>query len=475
MSNYMLKFKFGLKSRLGLIPGTSRIEAQDIELKKEYEEFLRYEESSEPQRFVELEELVTSQDFKDRKKYIQSQRFKDSDAYSRLMDYKAMKKSSLFKAYFRFVSSKFFPDFQKFDNSEEVKKLEAAGEDKNDEYSTLRKSPGIKAYYKLSRSKDLEAFRKLHDSPELKKFNELENYVNSDEFKSTKKHLESRDKFKKTPEYKQLTDYQELKKSKKLKWYYKCKESGKFNELSKWKLVFSDDFAGQELDRNKWLTSFYWGKKLLKESYSLASDNHFYTDGKNHEVANSMMKLHTRKEQITGQAWDPELGFYPKNFEYTSGLINTGESFRQQYGAFEAKVRMHRSTSVYHAFWMLSDKMVPHIDIFRFSGKKKRRIELNSFWEVKGKRNEIRRNSDNVGGIDFSKGFFIYRFEWYPDRMVWKINNTVVKTSHEGIPDEPMYILFSSGVESNPSGNGLPTTMDIDWVRCFSHDGDKKS
>ena len=59
--------------------------------------------------------------------------------------------------------------------------------------------------------------------------------------------------------------------------------------------------------------------------------------------------------------------------------------------------------------------------------------------------------------------------------MVWKINNTVVKTSHEGIPDEPMYILFSSGVENNASGNGLPTTMDIDWVRCFSHDGDKKS
>ncbi len=474
MSNFMRKFKFGLRSRLGLIPGTSRIEAQDMELRKEYEEFIRYEESKEPQRFEELEELVTSQDFRDRRKYIQRQRFKDSDAYSKLMDYNAMKKSSLFKAYFRFVSSKFFPDFKKFDDSDEIKKLEAAGEDKEGEYSTLRKSPGIKAYYKISKSKDLEAFRKLHDSPEMEKFNELESYVNSNEFRETKKHLESRDKFKKTPEYKQLTEYQELKKSKKLKWYYKCKESGKFDELKKWKLVFSDDFDKEELDKSKWLTSFYWGKQLLKESYSLASDLHYYTDGKNHEVNNSMLKLHTRKENVTGQAWDRELGFFPKEFEYTSGLINTGESFRQQYGAFEAKVRMHRSNPVYHAFWMLSDKMVPQIDIFRFSGKRKRRIEFNTYREESG-RKDIRINSGNIGGIDFSKGFFIYRFEWYPDRMVWKINNTVVKISHEGIPNEPMYILFSSGVESNASGNGLPTTMDIDWVRCFRYDSDKKS
>jgi hypothetical protein len=84
MSNSLLKFKFGLKSRLGLIPGTSRLEVKDLELRKEYEDFLRYEESGEPRRFHELEETVTSQDFADRKKYINSQRFKDTDAYLKL-------------------------------------------------------------------------------------------------------------------------------------------------------------------------------------------------------------------------------------------------------------------------------------------------------------------------------------------------------------------------------------------------------
>lgn len=477
MSNFMLKFKFRLKSRLGLIPGTSRIEAHDMELKKEYDEFIRYEESKEPQRFIELEEIVTSQDFRDRKKYIQSQRFKKTDAYEKLMEYKSMKKSPEFKGYFRFVSSKYFPDFQKFDHSEEIIKLETAGKDadKDKELSKLKKSPGIKAYYKLSKSKDLDYFRIIHDSPELEKFKELESYLNSNEFRKTRDYMKSKDKFIKSPEYKQLREYKQLKKSKKRKWYNKVKKSGKFDELKKWKLAFSDDFTGKEIDKSKWLTSFYWGKHLLKDSYSVSSDQHYYTDGKNHEINDSMLRLITRKENVTGQAWDPSIGFFPKEFEYTSGLINTGESFRQQYGAFEAKVRMHKSPPVYHAFWMVSDKMVPHIDIFRFSGKNKKQIELNSHREKPGNKKDIITESDNIGGIDFSKGFFIYRLEWYPDRVVWKINNTMVKTDESFVPQEPMYILFSSGVDSDGTDNGLPTSMDIDWVRCYSYTGDKNS
>ncbi len=466
MANFMRKFKFGLKSRLGLMPGTMRIEARDMKLKKEYEEFLNYEKSGEPQRFQELENIVTSQDFKDRKKYIKNQRFKGSDAYNKLQEYKSMKKSPAFKGYLRFVSSKYFPDFEKFDDSEEIKKIEAAGKDNQEEIKALKKSPGIQAYYKLKNSKDLEYFRILHNSPEMQRFKELENYINSDEFKETEEYLKSPGKFKKSAEYKQLTEYKELKKSWKLKWYNKLRKSDKFDELKKWKLVFSDDFTGNELDKSKWLTSFFWGKKLLGESYSLAKDQHYYTEGNNHEVTDNQLKLYTRKENITGQAWDPEIGFFPKEFEYTSGMVNTGESHSQKYGAFEAKVRMHDSPLIYHVFSILAEKMIPHIDIFRFSGKNKKRIEFNSYWDER-EDTKIRKRSDDIGGIDFSRGFFIFRLEWYPDRLVWKINDTVVKTSDKGLPREPMYILLGSGVDNGGSETGLPTRLDIDWVRCY--------
>jgi beta-glucanase (GH16 family) len=630
MSNSMLKFKFVLKSKLGLIPGTSRLEARKNELDKEYEEFLNYEKSNEPKRFMELEEIVTSQDFEDRRKHINNQRFKGSPAWQKFRDYSSMKNSREFKGFFAIVKSKEFADYRKCENSDELKEFENLGtylktnefkavksskfkeseawqkyleykrlskkpeirdyfrikhsknykafkevegsktlahfeelhqlvnsseflvmkrsmsasefkqtnefakykeykslesdpdirgynellkdraysnfkvlanspeirefeslenyinssEYKNarkdfelkkaaelhklNDYNNLRKSVKFKSYYKIRNSRDLQYYKKLNDSPELERFYELEKYIGSTGFKESKSYLESRDKFKKSPEYAQLVAYEELKKSRKLKWYFKLKKSGKFEEVKKWKLVFSDDFAERELDKNKWLTSFYWGKELLKESYSLGSDPHFYTDGNNLEVENSMLKLHTRKELVTGQAWDPAIGFFPKEFAYTSGLVNTGDSFRQKYGAFEAKIRMHPSKAVNHAFWMLSDTSVPHIDIFRYSGLNKRQIELNNYWEQGQVPGEIRRNADNVGGIDFSKGFFIFRLEWYPDRLIWKINDTVVKIEEEGIPDVPMYLLLSSGVEDNADGNGLPSSLDIDWVKCYS-------
>jgi beta-glucanase (GH16 family) len=635
MSNSLLKFKFAIKSALGLIPGTSRLEVKDLELRKEYEDFLRYEESGEPQRFLELEETVTSQDFADRKKYIENQRFKGTDAYHKMVEYEGMKKSREFRGYFKITSAREFDDFMRINGSRELmefqeleryvhsrefkavkksrfrdseewrkyqeykglkntreirdyfkikhsgsykalKELEGSkklshyeqlhqmvnsaeflimkktlkpGEfkktteyDKYREYLALKSEPDIKAYlkiqedkafsnyrmmenstelenyielekfvnssdfrnakgefelkkatelhklndyktlkksvkfqsyHKIKNSRYLKYFEQLRESPELERYLELDKYVNSNEFRETKAWMESKNKFRKSPEYRQLQEYRELKKSRKLRWYNKVKKSPKFREIRKWKLTFTDDFTGNELDQNKWLTKYFWGDQLLNQSYSLASDRHFYKETGNVTVENSLLRLYTKKETITGQAWDPAIGFFPKEFDYTSAMVNTGHHFRQQYGAFEAKVRMRSAPSVFHAFWMVSDKAVPHVDIFRFSGNRKKRVELNTYREDNRIRDKVVTTHGNAGGLDFSRGYFIFRLEWYPGRLVWKINNTVVKIEDEHVPDVPMYILFSSGIEDDAAGTGLLASMDIDWVRCFRLAEDK--
>jgi beta-glucanase (GH16 family) len=628
MSNSLLKFKFTIKSALGLIPGTSRLELKDLELRKEHEDFLRYEESGGPKRFLELEEIVTSQDFADRKKYIESQRFKDTDAYHKMVEYNRMKKSSEFRGYFKITSAREFDDFMRINDSRELKEFQelesyvnsrefravkksrfkdsaewrkyleyknlkntkeikdyfkikhsgnykalkelegskklshyeqlhqmvnsaeflimkktlSSGEFKKtteydkyreylalksepdikaylkiqedkafanfrmmentpelenyielekfvnsaefrnakrefelkkatelhklNDYKTLKKSVKFKSYNKIKNSRDLRHFQRLRESPELERYFELDKYINSNEFRETKAWMESKDKFRKSPEYQQLQEYRELKKSSKLKWYNKVKKSTKFEELRKWKLTFTDDFTGNELDKDKWLTKYFWGDQLLNQSYSLATDRHFYKE-ENITVENSILRLNTKKETISGQAWDAAIGFFPKEFDFTSAMVNTGHHFRQQYGAFEAKVRMRASPSVFHAFWMVSDKAVPHIDIFRFSGNRKKRVGLNIYHEDNRVRDKIVTTRGNIGGLDFSRGYFIFRLEWYPGRLVWKINNTVVKIEDDHVPDVPMYILFSSGIEDDAGVGALPATMDVDWVRCF--------
>jgi len=67
-------------------------------------------------------------------------------------------------------------------------------------------------------------------------------------------------------------------------------------------------------------------------------------------------------------------------------------------------------------------------------------------------------------GSRYAKDFYIYSVEWTHDKLVWKINNTVVSTQTTDIPQEPMYVQLAGGTDKPLSGM---TTMEIDWVRVY--------
>jgi hypothetical protein len=48
--------------------------------------------------------------------------------------------------------------------------------------------------------------------------------------------------------------------------------------------------------------------------------------------------------------------------------------------------------------------------------------------------------------------------------MVWKINDTLVLTQTNDVPQEPMYVLLSGGLDKPVNSM---TAMEIDWVRVY--------
>jgi hypothetical protein len=68
--------------------------------------------------------------------------------------------------------------------------------------------------------------------------------------------------------------------------------------------------------------------------------------------------------EINGKVWDPANGFYTKDFSFTSGIINTGTSFRQKYGIFTAKIKL-TDPNVRNAFWLIGDRITPHVNVCR--------------------------------------------------------------------------------------------------------------
>ena len=218
-------------------------------------------------------------------------------------------------------------------------------------------------------------------------------------------------------------------------------------------LIFSDEFDGDKLDTKKWLTNYYWGEKLLKDRYSVESDLQAYTEKENFEVRNSILRINTKPQKINGKVWSASNGFTTKEFSYTSGLINSGNSFRQKYGIFSAKIKLGNPAAKC-AFWMLADKITPHLDICRTSGGK----VWFDYFSARG--NKVKTSI----GSRYSNDYFIYTLEWTSDKLVWKINNTEVFSQTTDVPQDPMYLLMAGGLDKPV--NGL-TSMEIDWVRVY--------
>jgi hypothetical protein len=464
-----------LKLLLGMIPSTSKIEQEEKALTTEFAKLRTFSESDQLANYNKLDTLVNSSEFIQKKKEIESLQYKTSQEYSKEKEFLTLQKAKDIVLYFRTVAGPALKSFKALDGSEKIKKYEALEKEvtslefkeksktkgfnetddhkKLQEYQNLKSSQEIKDYYKFKASKEYANFLNVDGSSRLARYNELKEYVATPEFKAQKEYLLDKKRFEKSEMFKQLTEYQKLKKDPDIIWYYKVKDSGKFDILKKRELTFSDEFEGEKLDTKKWLTNYFWGDKLLHDRYTVEPDLQAFTEKENFELRNSTLKINIKPQKVNGKAWSTEKGFSTKEFNYTSGIINSGNSFRQKYGIFSAKVKLG-DPNTKNAFWMISDKITPHVNICRAS---KGKVWFD-FFPSAG--NQLRTSL----GSRYSNDFFIYTLEWTHDKLVWKINNTEVFTQTSNVPQEPMFVNFAGALDKPISGM---TSMEIDWVRVY--------
>ena len=455
-----------------------------------YHYFKEAENSRQLEEYRELEKFAGSDEYFKARNTLSKSDFKRSDEFAKYQQFRTLSKAKEIKNYLKLLDSPYYNDFDEIRNSKELeafKELEKyiqSVEFKNEkqkiekqkfedteeyliekEFNRLKQTGKFQQYFKFKKSKEFANMNQLENSERLQHYEELGVFVQSEAFKKVKDFmaLPAAKKYETSDEYALEQRYLTLEKSEKITTYFKQLKSDKFSELKKWELTFEEDFTANKLDRKKWITRYFWGNALLKESYALSHEKHFFTDGDNLEFDDTALRIVTRKEKATGKAWNPTVGFFPKEFNYTSGLISTGNSFRQRYGTFEAKIRLSSSYPVNHAFWMISEKIVPHIDIMKADKK----LSMNAYWGNPDEKNGIRKKISNLKRARFTNDYFIYSLEWLENTLTWKINGVTVATSTTGIPREPMYLLLSSGLYKDTNGTTLPAELAIDWVRCY--------
>ncbi|PZX12758.1 glycosyl hydrolase family 16 [Breznakibacter xylanolyticus] len=468
-------------------PSTAKYEAEQMRLASDYKRFCEYEESIVYKRFSELDTLIHSGDFEKRVQKLKNEKFSDTEAYRHYNSYLALKKSADIKTYLRFVQSGKEAKLESLLESPvylEFKELEmithssafVAAQKKKDFKNSdeaiqlkrlhdLEKNDDVKFVKHTLMSAEYKSYSTVKNSARLIEFQKLDQYVSSQEFIDFKSFLEDKKRFFKSQEYSLLQEYSEIEKSDDHKWFLQTKKKYPFKDIERLQLSFDDDFDAQKLDASRWITGYYWGKALLNDSYVLAGEKQNFSD-KNILSRDSVVSLVTRQEASKGKVWDAERGFRPVDFNYSAAIINTGHSFRQLYGRFEAKVRLKNVPGMYHAFWMLGEKSVPQITVFKTNPKSSKHFDCGSFTDETGKGN-VRKTATLVKGAAFDKDYHIFTLDWTPGKLVWKINGEVVNQQTNNVPDQPMYIALSSHVTDDKIGS-LPVEMDIDWVRCYS-------
>lgn len=462
----------GLFSKNKKIRSTYEAETLRKAFDEDYELYNRVGNSEDLKRYNELNAYVNSPVFKERRKKIEQLSYKGSEYHTAEKKYKKLLKSSKLKSYYIIRESQELKGYLKIKESSsyaEFAKLHvvvhAAGFDKKlrpEEYLAYRKllkEPKIKALIRFEKNRKFRDYAEMSQSQMPQEFEQLAAYIKSDDFKKNREYLLNKKRYFTTDDYKLLCEYKNLKKRSDIVKYFSLSTDPNFRSMCQWELVFHDDFNQGKLDGKRWITRYYAGERFLDDTYAVGQDVQLFT-ADNMAFTNSSVILKFRKESIIGKYWDNALGIREKSFEYTSGLLSTAIDFRQCYGKFEAKIKLSRS-AVKQCFWLRGDTDMPHVQIMENGPEG---VKMGTITVSGNKRcNTVQPLKD----LKLSNDYYIFTLEWTRDKMVWRVNDTVVKEIRENIPDIPMYVILSLGTNEEPSERAVPATMEIDWVRFY--------
>lgn len=231
-----------------------------------------------------------------------------------------------------------------------------------------------------------------------------------------------------------------------------------------WTLVFSDDFNGTTLNKNKWSTCYWWGDGRNGCANGGSGDMQWYQPD-DVFVNNGLLHLRAQKRKING-------------YEYTSGMISSHDKFAFQYGYVEMRAKMPKGRGFWTTFWLGSQakKWPPEIDISEYLGSQPNNTHMTVHYSTPTKRHDS--SSGWYIGPDFSANYHTYAVEWNPKEIIWYVDGIERRrrfTATENIPREAMYVMvtFALGkgwINAPPDETTpFPSYHTIDYIKVWRH------
>ena len=242
-------------------------------------------------------------------------------------------------------------------------------------------------------------------------------------------------------------------------------------------LTWAQEFnasAGTAPDSTAWTQEtggWGWGNAEL-QNYTTKNA---VTDGKGNLV------ITARKEASPGEScW-----YGP--CEYTSARLISSGKFSQQYGRFEARIKVPSGVGTLPAFWMLGSDIFTtnpwpasgEIDIMEVVGHTPGTLHGSLHSPDYNAANSLTGTTRLPGGGVFSDSFHVYAVEWTPTGVTWLLDDvpyltiTREQAGARAWPfDKPFFLILNLAIGgvwpgSPTTATRFPMEMLVDYVRVY--------
>ena len=244
-------------------------------------------------------------------------------------------------------------------------------------------------------------------------------------------------------------------------------------DMSKFELVFEDEFDGDEIDLNVW--SHY--RQCARKGGYWDSKQSFVRDG------NLVIKTEYKEDGQFGP------GYY-------TDRIDTKNKFTQTYGYFECRCILPAAQGLWSAFWLTNEnvsvdgtsgKQGAEIDIFEsplyYRKLNNSMVTSNIHYSGYGLQTKYK-NVAISQAVNPYEEFNTYGLEWNEDEYIFYINGVETgRSKFGGVSECPEFMILScevdgvsgepfygwSGLITKNKNNEIPAEFIVDYVRVYQY------
>lgn len=477
-----MSFKLFFLSTFKGLKNTPKVESKRDALFSDFQEYNGLRDSADLKLYLELQQYVNSDSFKKESVQAKSLKFAGSPEAKLISDFEKLDSDPKIKDFYVTKGSADFQKFQQLEKSDLIKEFlelrdyvqnkkydadkkafkpkgdetfeSTAAHKKYERYQELSKSNDVLFWTEFPNQKMYKNYKEMVNSPKRVQYEELKKEIESDAFIARKEFLEDPNRWEKTEAYQKEKTYNELKEQPRFKIYEKYhKSAAEFSFFENHELLLEDNFDEGTVDDTKWKPISQMAETTIGKNFSKAGDLQAYTEGENILQSGGVLKLTVKKEQTDSLVWNFPVGFSPVSFDYSSGLLCSKQSFVVKSGVLEAKIKYQPNKQLVDLFCLADDQGKFRLNL----------LEAGTVCRF-GLTQADTAKFESLAGLSAGQ-FYIFSVEWGQGQIQWKINNHVIYTVQQSMPDFPLRVNMSSIVVEPPQQ--LPHQFEVDWIRLY--------